>query len=243
MNIIQEQLQKYKKLHFSLIDPDKQPPKKAGDRAKICTNYGTNAIMIGGTTVKDRKTVYDTIKEIKQHTDVPTILFPNSAESVAENADYIFFMKLLNSREDKYQITEQVKGAPLVKKWKITPIPTGYIIISTSSKPTTVEKNVKLHTIKIDEIQKAINYALYAEMSGMNCIYLEAGSDAQLPVSNTMIQAIRSEISIPIIVGGGIKNPIIAKEKVDAGADIIVNGTATEGNIRVIRDIIKTIRQ
>ncbi len=76
----------------------------------------------------------------------------------------------------------------------------------------------------------------------MSCIYLEAGSDAERPVSNEMIQAIRYEIKIPIIVGGGIKNPIVAKEKVDAGADIIVNGTATEENIKIIGDIIQKIR-
>ena len=76
----------------------------------------------------------------------------------------------------------------------------------------------------------------------MNCIYLEAGSDAEQPIPNEMLKAIRSEIKIPIIVGGGIKNARTAKEKVDAGADIIVNGTATEENIRVIEDIIRTIR-
>jgi len=242
MNIIEELLQKYKKLHFSLIDPDKQTPKEAGKRAKICAEYGTNAIMIGGTTIRGRETVYNTVKAIKEHTKVPTILFPNSADAISENADYIFFMKLLNSKEDKYQINEQVRGAPLVKKWNITPIPTGYIVISTSEKPTTVEKNVKLHKIQIDDIKKAVEYAIYAEMTGMSCIYLEAGSDAEQPVSNEMLKAIRSEIKIPIIVGGGIKNARTAKEKVDAGADIIVNGTATEENIKIIGDIIRTIQ-
>jgi len=242
MNIIEELLQQYKKLHFSLIDPDKQTPEEAGKRAALCVKYGTNAIMIGGTTVKDRKIVFDTIQSIKEYVKVPTILFPNSADAVSENADYIFFMKLLNSKEDRYQISEQVRGAPLVKKWNITPIPMGYIVISTSKKPTTIEKNVKLHKIEINDIEKAFDYSLYAEMTGMSCIYLEAGSDAERPVSNEMIQAIKSEINIPIIVGGGIKNALVAKEKVDAGADIIVNGTATEENIKIIRDIIQTIR-
>ena len=116
MNIIEEMLQKYKKLHFSLIDPDKQTSKEAGKRAEICVEYGTNAIMVGGTTVQSRETVYNTVQAIKEHAEVPTILFPNSADAISENADYIFFMKLLNSKEDKYQIREQVRGAPLVKK-------------------------------------------------------------------------------------------------------------------------------
>lgn len=34
----------------------------------------------------------------------------------------------------------------------------------------------------------------------------------------------------------------IAKEKVDSGADVIVNGTATEENLEVIGGIIRGIR-
>ncbi|MFO7677756.1 MAG: geranylgeranylglyceryl/heptaprenylglyceryl phosphate synthase [Thermoplasmatota archaeon] len=242
MNLFNELLSQNKKLHFSLIDPDKQTFEEAGKRAETCAQYGTNAIMIGGTTVKDRETVYNTIQAIKKNTNIPTILFPNSADMLSKNADYIFFMKLLNSKEDKYQILEQMKGAPLVKKWNIIPIPTAYLVISTSKKPTTVEKNVKLHKIGIDDITKAVQYSVYAEMSGMHCIYLEAGSDAEQPVSTEMIKAIRGEIKIPIIVGGGIKNPDIAKEKTQAGADIIVNGTATEENIKIIKNIIQSIQ-
>ena len=242
MNLITELLRTHSKLHFSLIDPDKQTPKVAGKRVKICADYGTNAIMIGGTTVADRSMVYDTIEEIKKNVDLPTILFPNSADAITKNADYIFFMKLLNSKEDRYQIVEQVRGAPLVKAWNITPIPMGYIVISTSKKPTTIEQKVKLHKIATDDIEKAVQYALYAEMTGMSCIYLEAGSDAEQPVSNEMVTAIRKEISIPIIMGGGIRSPKVAKEKVDAGADVIVNGSATEENIKLIKDIIHSIQ-
>jgi len=242
MNIIEELLQKYKKLHFSLIDPDRQTPEEAGRRAKICEGYGTNAIMVGGSTVKDRSIVYDTVKVIKESVEVPTILFPNSADIIPENVNHIFFLRLLNSKEKKYLIDEQVRGTPIVKKWNIEPISTGYIVMSTSKRPTTIEKNVKLHKIQINDIEKAVEYSVYAETLGMFCVYLEAGSDAERPISNEMLQAIRSEISLPIIVGGGIKNGDMTKEKVDAGADIIVNGTATEGNIKIIEEIVKKIR-
>jgi phosphoglycerol geranylgeranyltransferase len=242
MNLFTEMLKKYKKLHFSLIDPDKQSFEEAGKRAKTCARYGSNAIMIGGTTVNDSKTVFNTIDSIKKNTSLPTIIFPNSADTLAQNADYIFFMKLLNAKDDKYQIVEQMKGAPVIKKWNIIPIPTAYLIISTSKNPTTVEKNVELHKIGRDDIKKAIEYSIYAEMSGMSCIYLEAGSDAERPVSTEMIAEIRKQVKIPIIVGGGIKDPLIAKEKTMAGADVIVNGTATEENIQIIKNIIQSIR-
>lgn len=241
MTILDQLLKKYRKAHFSLIDPDKQEPEEAGKRAGICENYGTNAIMTGGSTVRDRKSVYDTIEAIKKNVRIPVILFPNSAESISENADYIFFMSLLNSRDERFLIREQVKGASLVKRWGIEPISMAYIVVSTSEKPTMVETVAKLDRIGANDIEKAVDYALTAEYLGMDCVYLEAGSGAEKPVPNEMIRAVRKEVDIPIIVGGGIKSADIAKEKVDSGADVIVNGTATEENLEVIREIIRGI--
>lgn len=242
MSLIDELLQTYKKAHFSLIDPDNQSPKEAGEIANICEEYGTNAIMVGGSTVKDRKRVYDTIEAIKQNVKLPVILFPNSAESISENVDYILFLRLLNSTESRYHGKEQAKGALLVKKWDIQPISTGYVIVSTSKKSTTVEQHVKLDIIHIDDIEKAVEYALWTEMLGMSCVYFDAGSGAEIPISNEMIRAIRENIDIPLIIGGGIRNGDTAKEKTDAGADIIVNGTVVEQNIKIIGDIVKNIR-
>ncbi|MBD3263359.1 geranylgeranylglyceryl/heptaprenylglyceryl phosphate synthase [Candidatus Woesearchaeota archaeon] len=242
MNLIDELLQRNKKLHFSLIDPDKQSPEKAGDIAHSCAEFGTNAIMVGGSTVLNRKLVHDTIETIKEKVEVPIILFPNSSESISENVEHILFMMLLNSKDSRYLGKEQAKGALLVKKWNIKPISTGYIVINTSKKLTTIEQRVKLDIIHRDNIEKAVNYALYAEMSDFSCVYFDAGSGAEKPISNEMIKAIRTNINIPIIVGGGIRDEDTAKEKIDAGADIIVNGTVVEDNLRKIEEIIKKIR-
>ena len=234
-------LQKNKKIHFSLIDRDTQDPKEAGRIAKVCKNYGTNAIMVGGSTIKNRKIMFDTVEAIKKNVKLPVILFPNSANSISENLDYIFFMMLLNSKEMKYITGEQFKGAPLVKKWGIEPISMGYIIISTSKKPTTVEKHVKLDKIHSNDIDKAVDYACRVELLGMSCIYMDAGSGAEKPISNEMIKAVDNAIDIPIIIGGGIRNGDTAKEKTDAGADAIVTGTVIEKNMENIEDIIKKI--
>jgi phosphoglycerol geranylgeranyltransferase len=241
MNLIDELLKKYNKIHFSLIDPDTQSPEEAGEIAKACGEYGTNAIMVGGSTVNNRKMVYDTIEAIKQNVKLPVILFPNSAESISKNIDYILFLRLLNSTESQHHGKIQAKGAPLVKKWDIQPISTGYVIVSTSKKSTTVEQHVKLDIVRIDDVEKAVEYALWAEMLGMSCVYFDAGSGAEKPISNEMIQAIRSNISIPLIVGGGIRDGDTAKEKIDAGADAIVNGTIVEQDMKRIEDIVKKI--
>ncbi len=64
----------------------------------------------------------------------------------------------------------------------------------------------------------------------MKLIYLEAGSGAALTVPNAMITAIDEVSNLPLIVGGGITSPDIAREKVDAGADIVVIGNSLENN-------------
>ncbi len=242
MNLIYELLQENKKLHFSLIDPRTQDAEKSAQLAKDCEEYGTNAIMVGGSTITNRKMVYDTVEAIKKNVSVPVILFPNSAESISENLDYIFFMMLLNSKESKYRGGEQAKGAPLIRKWGIETISMGYIVVSTSKEPTTIEKVVELDKIGFDDVEKAVNHALIGEMIGMSCIYFDAGSGAERPLSNEMIQAVRNNIDIPLIVGGGIRDGDTAKEKIDAGADVIVTGTIIEKNQVTIKDIISKIR-
>jgi len=230
-----------RKLHFSLIDPDKQSPAIAGNLARKCEEYGSDAIMVGGSTVPDRETAYRTIEEIKKNSCLPVIIFPNSANTIAENADYIFFMDLLNSPALEYKREQHMKGAKLVKKWGIKPIPMGYMVISTSSKPTTVETKIELDVIGSEDIEKAVDYAIYAECMGMRCIYLDAGSNPEKPVPDEMIKAVRKAIDIPIIVGGGIKSAEVAIKKIEAGADVIVTGSIIEENVEELRKIVEAI--
>ncbi len=77
----------------------------------------------------------------------------------------------------------------------------------------------------------AVATALAGEQLGLKLIYLEAGSGAHNPVPIEMIKAIRREISIPLIVGGGLKSPAQVKAAWDAGADMLVVGNALENDI------------
>jgi putative glycerol-1-phosphate prenyltransferase len=65
---------------------------------------------------------------------------------------------------------------------------------------------------------------------GKKLIYLEAGSGAQKSVPLEMIALVSKNISIPLIVGGGIKKIREIKLAHQAGADIVVIGTAFEEN-------------
>jgi len=59
-------------------------------------------------------------------------------------------------------------------------------------------------------------------------VYLEAGSGAPSPVPGPMVRAVRSVLSVPLIVGGGIRQASEARSLLDAGAQVLVTGTVTE---------------
>ena len=212
-------------VHFSLIDPDKQEPKKAGILAKHSEEIGSTAVMVGGSTLVSQKQVDNTVKAIKKNAKLPVILFPSGAKFLSQYADAVFFMSLLNSRNLGYVIREHVKGAPFVKVTGIEPISMWYVIVEPGM---TAGRMGEVDLVKREDIKTAVGYALSAQYLGMDFFYLEAGSGAPNPIPNEMIKAVKENIDIPLIVGGGIRSVDTAKEKVMAGADVIVTGTALE---------------
>jgi geranylgeranylglyceryl phosphate synthase family protein len=82
--------------------------------------------------------------------------------------------------------------------------------------------------IPADKIDLAVATAMAGEMLGHKLIYLEAGSGARDQVNARMIREVRSQISIPLVVGGGIENGEQIRDAYRAGADIIVVGSAIE---------------
>jgi geranylgeranylglyceryl phosphate synthase family protein len=79
-----------------------------------------------------------------------------------------------------------------------------------------------------DEVEDILNTALAGQLMGAKLLYLEAGSGAKIPVSVEIIKAVKETVSIPVIVGGGIKTQTQCKQAYAAGADFIVMGTVFE---------------
>jgi phosphoglycerol geranylgeranyltransferase len=234
---------KKKKLHFSLLDPDKQNPEIAGSIAKTAEEIGSIAIMVGGSTLASQRQVDETVKAIKDHSNLPVILFPSGAKFLSRYADAVFFMSLLNSRNLDYVIREHVKGAPFVKKTGIEPISMGYVIVEPGM---TAGRVGEVDLVKKDDIDIAVGYALASQYLGMDFFYLEAGSGAHTPVPDKMISSVKKSIDIPLIVGGGIRDSNTAGKKAKAGADIVVTGTKLEEekNLKqTLNDIIKSIEE
>jgi phosphoglycerol geranylgeranyltransferase len=227
-----------KTLHFSLLDPDKQEPAVAGSIAKTAEKAGSSAIMVGGSTLISQEQVDNTVKAIKSNSNLPVILFPSSAKFLSKHADAVFFMSLLNSRNINFIIREHVKGSAFVKKSGIEPISMGYVIVEPGM---TAGKVGEADLIKSNDIDTAVGYALAAQYFGMQFFYLEAGSGAPNPVSHEMIKAVKNNVDIPLIIGGGIRNIETARNVANAGADIIITGTTLEKEKNLQKALIDII--
>ncbi|HLB72238.1 MAG: geranylgeranylglyceryl/heptaprenylglyceryl phosphate synthase [Candidatus Methanoperedens sp.] len=224
---LNQTIEKKGAVHLTLIDPDSQEPEEAGKIAKEASGAGTDAIMVGGSSGATGVTVEKTVRSIKSMCDLPVILFPANASALCEGADAVFFMSLLNSRDVNYITTHQAIGAPLVYKYGIEPISMAYIVIEPGGAAGWVGD---ARLIPRNKPKLAVAYALAAKYLGMHCIYLEAGSGADKPVPVEMVAAVKKAIGreTRLIVGGGIRDGATAKERVKAGADMIVTGTVVE---------------
>jgi putative glycerol-1-phosphate prenyltransferase len=128
----------------------------------------------------------------------------------------------------------------MLKSMGIETIATGYMIID-GGKPTTVSYISNTSPLPSDKPDIAVATALAGEMLGLQCIYLEAGSGAANPVPAPVIRAVRKNITIPLIVGGGIRSPEQAVEACFAGADVIVVGNAIEQDPLLIAAMAQAI--
>ncbi len=118
-------------------------------------------------------------------------------------------------------------AAPVIKKFNIEPISVGYILMD-GGKTTSVEYVSNTRPIPRDKTDLAVATAMAGEMLGNKMIYLEAGSGAKYPVPREVIQKVKQNVDIPLIVGGGLKTPADVETAIEAGADVIVVGNILE---------------
>ncbi|MDR2698633.1 MAG: geranylgeranylglyceryl/heptaprenylglyceryl phosphate synthase [Candidatus Methanoplasma sp.] len=228
-------------IHMALLDPDKQDGREAGAIAKKMKEAGSDAMMIGGSTGVTNENLGDTARSIKEASGLPTIHFPGSPNALSKEVDSIFFMSMVNSTSPFWIMNAQAGASFYIKKLGIETISLGYIIVEPGMK---VGEVGKADPIKHDEIERAVGYALACEMFGMDLVYLEAGSGADRPVPPAMISAVKKAVSIPLIVGGGIRTPEAAEAARLAGADAIVTGTFVErcSDDYMLRSVVKASR-
>ncbi|MFD0834477.1 geranylgeranylglyceryl/heptaprenylglyceryl phosphate synthase [Mariniflexile aquimaris] len=226
---------KGKKLLAVLIDPDKAKLESlSGIIQKIDLSLVTH-IFVGGSIVKEKATDL-VVKEIKKHTKLPIVLFPGDVTQITNNADAILFLSLISGRNAEYLIEKHVQSVAKLKDSNLEVIPTGYILIE-SGNITAVEHVSRTKPLPREPIQKIVETAKAGELLGMKLIYLEAGSGAKEPVSETIIKLVKQELQVPLIVGGGIRTRKQLENAYQSGADLVVIGTAFEENESFFEEI------
>lgn len=226
-------------LHMGLIDPDEQSPEESAELALALEKADSDAVMVGGSTGITQENLDKTVQVMKEKIDLPIIHFPTEAGAISPHVDAIYFMSMLNSKDLNKVIGEQVRGAPYIKKTGIQPLPMGYVVVEPGM---TVGEVGNADPIQRDDLEKAVSFGLAAQYLGMKLFYLEAGSGAPEPVPVEMVRSCKENIDIPLIVGGGIREPEQAGKLAHSGADIIVTGTVLEESSKVESKLNKMIR-
>lgn len=225
-----------KKQFAVLVDPDKFESSKA---IEICETGEVNFIFVGGSILTNGN-FEECITSLKKQTKIPVIIFPGNNLQISKNADGILLLSLISGRNPELLIGKQVIAAPILKSSNLDILPTGYILID-GGKPTAVSYMSNTNPIPFDKDDIAMCTAMAGEMLGMKLIYMDAGSGALNAISQNMIKKVSSNISIPLIIGGGINTPQKAILACKAGADIIVVGNAIEKDSSLIKKIAKAV--
>jgi phosphoglycerol geranylgeranyltransferase len=215
-----------RKLLAILLDPDKIIWENLEYLIEKINQSPATHIFIGGSHVQNN-ILDELIIVLKQKVSLPVILFPGNPSQISANADAILFLSLISGRNPDYLIEHQIDAVPILKKTQLEIISTGYMLIE-SGNETAVARVSVTKPLDRNNSDYAMQTAQAGEMLGHKLIYLEAGSGAKQAVPFEMIKKVSNNIEIPLIVGGGIIDLQGIQNAYDAGADLVVIGTAFE---------------
>ena len=220
-----------------LIDPDK--PAHLPQILAAVEGLHISYFFVGGSLVSVPH-IADVVAKIKQATDIPVVIFPGSPAQITPNADGILLLSLISGRNAELLIGSHVVAAPMLKQSGLEIMPTGYMVIDGGA-PTTVSYISNATPLPADKNEIAMCTAMAGEMLGMKLIYMDAGSGAKRPITESMIQKVSSCIDVPLIIGGGITDPEKAYLNCKAGADVIVVGNAIEKDANLIKEMAAAV--
>jgi phosphoglycerol geranylgeranyltransferase len=242
MNVYQSLQEKKKhgqKSFAILIDPDKITTASLDPVIDLAIDAKADYFLVGGSLVVSDN-LDNTILAIKQKCSIPIILFPGSPSQISKHAHALLYLSLISGRNADLLIGQHVISAPFVKKSGLEIISTGYMVVDGGA-PTTVSYISNATPIPADKADIALCTAMAGEMLGMKLIYMDAGSGARKAISEEMISLVASNIDVPLIVGGGIRDAEKAYLNCKAGADVIVVGNAIEKDSSLIKEIAAAV--
>ncbi|MBN1761446.1 MAG: geranylgeranylglyceryl/heptaprenylglyceryl phosphate synthase [Chitinispirillaceae bacterium] len=240
---VTRRLREGKRAYWVLLDPDDFSVDQAAQIALESQRCGVHALLIGGSLLHSNH-FDEFVAAVKKSTELPVLLFPGDSTQLSTHADALLYLSLVSGRNPSNLIGEHVKAAPLIKDLGIEPIPTAYMLVE-SGAVSSVEFMSNTRPLPRTKPAIAVAHALAAQYMGMKLIYLEAGSGAKQSVPPEMIQMVKSQVAVPVIVGGGIRDSATVVEKLEAGADIIVTGNMLrhENGISLMKEIAAAVNR
>jgi len=218
-----------KKLLAILLDPDKLALEDLSHLIEKINQSPATHILVGGSSFNG--THLDAlVVELKSKINVSILLFPGNPSQISDKADGILFLTLLSGRNPDYLIEHQVNAVPILNTTNLEVISTGYILIESGSE-TAVERVSQTKPLDRNNPEYVVQTAQAGVFIGNKLIYLEAGSGAKLAVPTEMISLVSQNINVPILVGGGIRSKAEMDAAYQAGADVVVIGTAFENDL------------
>ncbi len=218
-----------KKLLAVLIDPDKVLMENLTVLIPKINQSPATHILVGGSSFEGTH-LDEIVMQLKSGINLPILLFPGNPSQISDKADGILFLSLLSGRNPDYLIEHQVNAVPILNKTNLEVISTGYILIE-SGNETAVQRVSKTKPIDRSNAEYALQTAQAGIFIGNQLIYLEAGSGAQMVVPKEMIELVSKNINVPLLIGGGIRSKQEIQIAFNAGADLVVIGTAFENNL------------
>ena len=216
-----------RKLLAVLIDPDFGQDEQMLERTvQNACMAKADLLLVGGSLLTS--SAFDRcVEQVKALSDRPVVLFPGSPSQLSGHADAVLFLSLISGRNPELLIGHHVTAAPSVRALGLEAVPTGYMLID-GGRSTTAHYVSQTHPIPYDKPGIAAATALAGELLGLRCMYMDTGSGALRTVPPAMIASVRQAVSLPIIVGGGIRTVEQVRQLCEAGADMLVVGTAFE---------------
>lgn len=224
-----------------LLDPDKTTDNTACLRiVNMCVENKVDFILVGGSLMT-RNNFSQVVSLVKGHSSIPVIIFPGNHYQIDTHADAIFFLSLISGRNPEFLIGQHVIAAPILKRTNLEIIPVGYMLVNSSGVTTSASYMSNTTPIPADKVSIAVSTAMAGEMLGLRVIYIDAGSGADRTVPQKVIAGVKKNISVPLIVGGGINTVLKAVQALEAGADMLILGNGVEQNPELLIEVSERI--
>jgi putative glycerol-1-phosphate prenyltransferase len=223
-------IQAHAPLLVVLVDPDKEC------YHKLCPYLqDVDMVFVGGSTGGN---VDACVAHLRKSTSAPIVLFPGNAQQFTSSVDAVLFLTLLNSRRSEVLIEPHLQSSMAIHQSGVEAIPMGYVLVDGERK-SAVEIVSHCTPVDRDAVDQIVCYSVTAQLLGKQLVYLEAGSGANTPISQEVIRAVREQIAIPLIVGGGIRTIDQMAAAYVAGADVVVIGNYFEQHADELPNFIK----